>query len=81
MDKAWQELSHPRPLKNKAANTILRSCRFVFILFRVSFDASIEGNTEFCYGTMRQLLLGFVGMVLFRSSQSIINSRISSLER
>lgn len=33
------------------------------------------------YGMMRQLLLGLAGTVLLLSTQSIINSRISSPER
>lgn len=33
------------------------------------------------YGRRRQLLFGLAGTVLLRSTQSMINSRISSLER
>ena len=36
---------------------------------------------SYCAPTIRQLLVGSVGIILLRSTQSMINSRTSSLER
>src|SRR5688500_3238035 len=65
-------------LPERDLRTILYICRRSLTPWQKSTPEHKKGMAQ---GRMRQLLVGCVGMVLFLSIQSIINSRISSLDR